>query len=54
MRLPCLRLSVNRRSRPSIIAGANAFAASIAPRLPKSMEPHREAGSHLILRKSLG
>jgi DNA helicase-2/ATP-dependent DNA helicase PcrA len=39
-----LKLSVNRRSRPAIIAVANAFAASISPRLPKSMEPHREGG----------
>ncbi len=39
-----LVLSVNRRSRPAIIARANAFAATIAPRLEKSMEPHREAG----------
>jgi DNA helicase-2/ATP-dependent DNA helicase PcrA len=39
-----LLLSVNRRSRPGIIARANTFAASISPRLAKSMEPHREAG----------
>jgi DNA helicase-2/ATP-dependent DNA helicase PcrA len=38
-----LPLSVNRRSRPKIIAAANAFAASISPRLPKKMEPHRPA-----------
>jgi DNA helicase-2/ATP-dependent DNA helicase PcrA len=36
-----LPLSVNRRSRPTIIATANAFATSISPRLPKKMEPHR-------------
>lgn len=39
-----LLLSVNRRSRPAIIAAANAFAASISPRLPKKMDPHRPAG----------
>ncbi len=38
-----LLLSVNRRSRPTIIGNANAFAASISPRLPKKMEPHRLA-----------
>lgn len=37
-------LSVNRRSRPSIIQAANTFAARIKPRLPKKMEPHRSAG----------
>lgn len=37
-----LVLSVNRRSRPRIIAAANAFAGSIAPRLPKSMACHRD------------
>jgi DNA helicase-2/ATP-dependent DNA helicase PcrA len=36
-----LPLSVNRRCRPKIIATANAFSASISPRLPKKMEPHR-------------
>jgi DNA helicase-2/ATP-dependent DNA helicase PcrA len=39
-----LLLSVNRRSRPGIIARANTFAATISPRLDKSMEPHRQAG----------
>jgi DNA helicase II / ATP-dependent DNA helicase PcrA len=39
-----LTLSVNRRCRPEIIRRANEFAASIAPRLEKRMEPHREAG----------
>jgi len=38
-----LPLSVNRRSRPKIITTANGFAASIAPRLTKKMEPHRPA-----------
>jgi DNA helicase-2/ATP-dependent DNA helicase PcrA len=37
-------LSVNRRSRPKIIAEANRFATSISPRLDKRMEQHREAG----------
>jgi DNA helicase II / ATP-dependent DNA helicase PcrA len=39
-----LPLSTNRRSRPGIIAAANKFAETIAPRLPKTMEPHRPAG----------
>jgi DNA helicase-2/ATP-dependent DNA helicase PcrA len=39
-----LTLSVNRRCRPKIIESANAFATSIAPRLSKKMEPHRQAG----------
>ena len=34
-------LSVNRRSRPTILATANTFAKSIAPRLDKAMEPDR-------------
>jgi DNA helicase-2/ATP-dependent DNA helicase PcrA len=38
-----LPLSTNRRSRPKIIANANAFAESISPRLPKKMERHRPA-----------
>ncbi len=37
-------LSVNRRSRPSIIQAANTFAARINPLLPKKMEPHRSTG----------
>jgi len=36
-----LALSANRRSRPKIIATANAFAKSIAPRLRKQMKEHR-------------
>ncbi len=39
-----LTLSVNRRCRPEIIRLANDFATSIAPRLEKRMEHHREAG----------
>ena len=39
-----LTLSVNRRCRPEIIRLANEFATSIAPRLEKRMEYHREAG----------
>src|SRR5207245_130681 len=38
-------LSSNRRSRPNIIATANAFAESISPRLPKKMKPHRPASA---------
>ncbi|WP_249019491.1 ATP-dependent DNA helicase [Conexibacter sp. S30A1] len=36
------RLLVNRRSRPPIVALANAFAQSITGRLDKAMGPHRE------------
>lgn len=36
-------LDTNRRSRPSIIKAANAFAATISPRLPKAMAAHRPA-----------
>jgi DNA helicase-2/ATP-dependent DNA helicase PcrA len=39
-----LHLSVNRRCRPTIIAKANMFAGTIAPRLPKQMESHRPPG----------
>lgn len=38
-------LSTNRRSRPGIIAAANAFARTIPDRLPKKMEPKREAAA---------
>lgn len=34
-------LTVNRRSRPTILAAANTFAKSIEPRLEKAMEPYR-------------
>jgi DNA helicase-2/ATP-dependent DNA helicase PcrA len=37
-------LSVNRRSRPKIIAAANTFAKTIKPRLPKTMKSYRAAG----------
>lgn len=40
-----LTLSVNRRSRPTIISTANAFAKSIQPRLEKAMKPFRKPGS---------
>lgn len=36
-------LDTNRRSRPSIIEAANAFAGTISPRLPKTMAAHRPA-----------
>ncbi|MDW8264548.1 MAG: ATP-dependent DNA helicase, partial [Gemmataceae bacterium] len=36
-----LTLSINRRSRPTIIQVANRFARTIAPRLEKAMQPHR-------------
>lgn len=38
-----LVLSVNRRSKPTIIHTANVFASTIAPRLPKKMRLHRDA-----------
>lgn len=38
------RLTVNRRSRPTIIETANAFAATIPGRLDKQMQPDRTAG----------
>lgn len=37
-------LSTNYRSRPQIIATANAFTDSIAPRLAKQMQSHRQPG----------
>lgn len=37
------RITVNRRSRPTIIAEANTFAQTIGGRLAKSMEPYRAA-----------
>ncbi len=37
-------VEVNRRSRPQIIAAANAFGAKIKGRLPKTMLPNREPG----------
>jgi DNA helicase-2/ATP-dependent DNA helicase PcrA len=37
-------LETNRRSRPMILAKANAFARSIAPRIDKEMKPFREPG----------
>jgi DNA helicase-2/ATP-dependent DNA helicase PcrA len=44
-----LHLSVNRRSRPKIIAKANAFAETISPRLMKKMEPHRPQGDKEVV-----
>lgn len=40
-----ITLEENRRSRPGIVAAANAFAASIPSRLPKSMKPVRTASA---------
>jgi DNA helicase-2/ATP-dependent DNA helicase PcrA len=37
------RIQTNRRSRPEIIEEANAFALTIENRLPKTMEPDRQA-----------
>jgi DNA helicase-2/ATP-dependent DNA helicase PcrA len=39
-------LDTNRRSRPAIIAAANAFAQSIPDRIEKEMKPHRSAGAN--------
>lgn len=44
-----ITLSANRRSRPKIVARANAFARSIAGRLPKTMEPVRTAGPNEVI-----
>jgi len=40
-----IRLETNRRSRPTIVKTANAFARSIPNRLPKTMKPYRPAGN---------
>jgi DNA helicase-2/ATP-dependent DNA helicase PcrA len=37
------RIETNRRSRPQIVEAANRVARTIAPRLPKTMRPHRPA-----------
>lgn len=42
-------LDTNRRSRPAIIASANAFAQSIPNRLDKEMKPYRSAGSNEVV-----
>jgi len=42
-------LDTNRRSRPTIIAAANAFAQSIPKRLQKEMKPHRPAGQNEVV-----
>jgi DNA helicase-2/ATP-dependent DNA helicase PcrA len=42
-------LDTNRRSRPEIIAAANAFAQSIPNRLDKAMHPKREAGNNEVV-----
>lgn len=41
-------LNTNRRSRPGIIAGANAFSRTIRPRLPKEMQPYRSGNNNEI------
>jgi DNA helicase-2/ATP-dependent DNA helicase PcrA len=43
------KLMTNRRSRPKIIEAANAFAATITGRLPKTMEPHRPSAEPEIV-----
>ena len=42
-------LTTNYRSRPTIVSAANAFAETIPGRLPKQMQPSREAGSREVL-----
>ena len=42
-------LDTNRRSRPAIIAAANAFAQSIPDRIEKEMKPHRAAGANEVV-----
>jgi DNA helicase-2/ATP-dependent DNA helicase PcrA len=44
-----LPLSSNRRSRPTIVARANAFARTIPQRLDKAMQPVRQAGPHEVV-----
>jgi ATP-dependent DNA helicase UvrD/PcrA len=47
-------ITTNRRSRPEIIQKANEFAASIAGRLPKAMEKHREGmGTEVVAWRAL-
>ena len=43
-----IELVDNRRSRPAIVAAANAFANSIPGRLPKEMKPVRSAGPNQV------
>lgn len=42
-------LDTNRRSRPAIIAAANAFAQTIPERIEKEMKPHRSAGVNEVV-----
>ena len=44
-----VRLETNRRSRPRIVATANAFAQSIPNRLPKAMKPIRPAAENEVV-----
>ena len=44
-----VQLDDNRRSRPTIVSAANAFARSIPDRLPKQMRPVREAGDNELV-----
>jgi DNA helicase-2/ATP-dependent DNA helicase PcrA len=44
-----VQLDANRRSRPAIVSAANAFARSIPDRLPKQMQPVREAGENEVV-----
>jgi len=44
-----VQLDTNRRSRPAIVSAANVFARSIPDRLPKEMQPVREAGENEVV-----
>lgn len=44
-----ITLAANRRSRPAIVERANAFSKSIPGRLPKAMEPIRNAGPNQVV-----
>jgi DNA helicase-2/ATP-dependent DNA helicase PcrA len=44
-----IRLETNRRSRPRIVATANAFARSIPDRLPKAMKPTRAGSGNEVI-----
>jgi len=43
-----LHLSINRRSRPKIIAQANRFAETISPRMPKAMKPSLPSNGEVL------
>lgn len=49
-----VELDANRRSRPAIVSAANSFAQSIPDRLPKVMQPVRQAGANEVVRWAAG